>query len=120
MAAVAHPPETLAIVGAGRHEDDVHALLADHAREFRELDVVADQDGNAAKGRVENAQVVPWVAAPFFLLPAGQMDLLLGEMLAFGCEQIGGVEQLAVGDGGMASTDDVHPHCRARSLNSAR
>ncbi len=95
--------------GAGRHEDDVHALLADHARKLRELDVVADQNGDAAKGRVKHTQVVACVTVPFLLLPAGQVDLLLGEMLAFGREQISRIEQLAVGDGGVAAADDVHP-----------
>jgi hypothetical protein len=116
MAAIAHPQEALAVIGARRNEDDVGAHLADLAAQLGKFNVVADQDGDAAMRRVEHPQVMARITVPFFFFPSRQMNFVLAEYLAFGCEQISRIEQLAVAYGGVAAAYHMHFPLRCQFL----
>ena len=107
MATVAHAEKSLAVVGAGGHEDNFGAFLGGGPCELGTLDVVADQDGDLAVGRLEYIEDVTMVAVPFFLFPARAVDLVLQVHFAPRREQEGGVEQLPVADVRVRTTDQV-------------
>ena len=77
LGAVAHAQEPLAVVGAARDDEDVGLLARGGPHDFRELDVVADRDGQAAERRVEHPQRRPWRDLPIVLLEPRHVQLAL-------------------------------------------
>ena len=76
VAAVTHPQVSLAVVGATGHEQDVGAALAQHAGEFRKLDVVANLDGDLAVRHLEQRELAARGRVPVVLLPARAVQLV--------------------------------------------
>ena len=116
VAAIAHAQEALAVVGAGWYENNIGPHFANLATEFGKLDVITNQDRDAAVGRVEHAQLVAGITLPFLFFPAGQVNFVLGKHLALGREQVGGVHELAIHDGGVAAAYDVNFPLRCEFL----
>src|SRR5690606_10675161 len=58
LAAEAYPEVRVPVVGVRRNEEDLGPLRDGHPRELRELDVVADEDGDLAEVGVEDLDVL--------------------------------------------------------------